>query len=380
MKSVPGRTILYIVTEDWYFASHRLPMARAAKDAGFRVVVATRVDAHRGVFESEGFELLEFPNLRRGLPFWREVSTILGLRRLIADLRPNLVHMIALKPAVFGTMAARWAGTPPVLVTFTGLGFVFTSISLQAKVLRPLVLSALRYFLRHPSVYIVAQNSEDFGLLAGAGLLSPQRSRIIHGSGVDVSHYLPLPEPEGPFTCAAACRMLGDKGIYDLVEAARLLRTRGTPVRWLLAGPADPLNPTAVPEKTLRAWSRDGLVEWLGQVADIREVWRKAHLAVLPSHREGLPKALIEAAACGRAIVATDTTGCREVVQDGVTGLLVSPRSPAQLADAVERLAKDAALRVRMGARGRLRVEEFFAETIVTAQTKELYERLARPG
>lgn len=376
----PRGILLYVVTEDWYFASHRLPAARAAKAAGFRVVVATRADAHRAVFEREGFELREIPSLRRGLPFWREPATVFALWRLITELRPALVHLVALKPAVFGTIAARWAGAPPALVTFTGLGFVFTSTSFKAKVLRPLVLAVLRFFLRHPSVTIVAQNQEDFSLLADSGLLSPERSHIIQGSGVDVGHFLPLPEPEGPFTCAAACRMLGDKGVYDLVEAARLLRDRGTPVQWLLAGPADPLNPTAVPESALRAWSAEGLVDWLGPVADIREVWRRAHVAVLPSHREGLPKALIEAGACGRAIVATDTTGCREVVLDGVTGLLVPPRSPAHLADAVERLSRDAPMRARMGAQGRRRVEELFSESVVTAQTRALYERLAVPA
>ena len=369
--------ILFVVTEDWYFVSHRLAMARAARTAGFRVVVATRISCHGDAIRREGFELVDIPTLRRALPIWREPVTVLRLIALMRSLRPSIVHLVALKPVLFGTIAARFAGAPPIVNTMTGLGFVFTSNSLKARTLRPIISTALRLLLGHETVHIVVQNREDQRLLLENGILRQERSSLILGSGVDCAHFRPLPEPAGAFTCAAVCRMLGDKGVFDLIAACRLLRDQGHPVRLLLAGPTDLLNPTAISDSELRGWEREGIAEWLGPVKDVRDVWRQAHAAVLPSHREGLPKALLEAAACGRPIVTTDTTGCREVVSDGINGLLVPLRSPSSLAEALSRLAADPAARRRMGEAGRLRAEEFFSEAVVSAQTVDLYRRLA---
>ncbi|MBI3299578.1 MAG: glycosyltransferase family 4 protein [Elusimicrobia bacterium] len=373
---MPPPLLLFVVTEDWYFCSHRLPLARAAKAAGFRVAVATRVQDHRERILAEGFELHEIPALQRGLGGWREPRTLLALIQLYRRLRPAAAVHVALKPVVIAGLAARIAGPPPILNIMTGFGFLFTSRSLKAALLRRPITAVLRAVIDRPGSTTIVQNDEDRELLFQAVPGAVSRSALVRGSGVDCERFTPLPEPAGPFTAAAVCRMLGDKGVRDLVEAGRLLRRRGQACRILLVGPTDPLNPTAIPERELRAWTKEGVVEWLGPREDVKEVWRMAHAAVLPSHREGLPKALIEAAACGRPIIATDTTGCKEVVEHGKNGLLVPLRDPSALADALQALARDPEGRRRMGAAGRLRVEERYAEGVVVSQSLELIERL----
>lgn len=374
---VPPPLLLFAVTEDWYFCSHRLPLARAAKAAGFRVAVATRVREHRSRILAEGFELHEVEGLRRGLPVWQELATVLELIKLYRTLRPAVAVHVSLKPIVIGGLAARLGGDPAVLNILTGLGFVFTSRTLKAAALRLPIAAALRALIVRPHSETIVQNAEDLSLLLQAVPAAKTSAAVVHGSGVDCARFMPLPEPSGRFTAAAVCRMLGDKGVLEIVEAARLLRQRGKAYRILLVGPVDLLNPTAISETDLRAWTKEGIVEWLGPSTDVREIWKVAHAAVLPSHREGLPMALLEAAACGRPIITTDTTGCKEVVEDGLNGLLVPLRAPEALAEAIEALASDREGCRRMGAAGRARVEECFSERVVVSQTMEILLRLA---
>lgn len=363
---------LVVVTEDWYFCSHRLPLARTLRDAGYRVAVATRLDRHEAAIRAEGFEIHPIPALQRGLSSWKEPGTVLGLARLYERLRPALLVHVALKPVVLGGLAALFSWRPATLNILTGMGFVFTSPSLKARLFRIPISALLRLILDAPGIRTVVQNQEDFDTLTANGILPAARTELVRGSGVDTERFSPLPEPEGPFTVAAVCRLLGDKGVYDLIEAARILRARGEAVRILLAGPIDLLNPTAVTREEVEGWDRNGLVEWLGPVGDVREVWARAHAAVLPSHREGLPKALVEAAACGRPIVTTDTTGCREVVEAGVSGVLVPLRSPVALADALAGLAGRDKWRRGMGDAARKRAEHLFSERAVIGQLRDI--------
>lgn len=365
-------TALFVVTEDWYFCSHRLPLARALRDAGFKVAVATRLDRHEERIRAEGFEIHPLPSLRRGLAPWREPGTVWALAALYRRLNPELVLHVALKPVFLGALASLFSGRRPTVNILTGMGFVFTSGSWKARLFRLPIAALMRALLDIPGMRTVVQNMEDFETLTAAGVLPRDRTDLVRGSGVDVGHFSLLPEPEGRFTAAAVCRLLGDKGVYDLIAAARLLRGKGTPLRLLLAGPIDPLNPTAVTESEVLAWQREGLVEWLGPAEDVRSVWAQAHAAVLPSHREGLPKALVEAAACGRPIVTTDTTGCREVVADGVNGILVPPHSPPALAEALIRMASHPELRTAMGVASRSRAEKLFSEQVVIRRLSEI--------
>lgn len=365
--------LLFLVTEDWYFCSHRLALARAARAAGYRVGVATRVREHGEMIRDAGLELHPLGWRRGERRPWREALAVVEIARLYRRLAPDIVHHVALKPVVLGSLAARLARPAMVVNAVAGLGFAFASPGWRAAVLRPVLRAALRRALATRASSVVVQNPDDAAAVGALGVAA-DRCHLIPGSGVDTARFLPLPEPPGPPVAALVGRMLWDKGIGEMAEAGRLLR--GQDVTLELVGARDPDNPACVPEATLRAWDASGAVRWHGAVDDVRAVWARASIAVLPSYREGLPMSLLEAAACGRPIVTTDVPGCREVVVDGETGLLVPPRDPRALADAIARLAADAVLRRRLGAAARRRVEARFAREIVVGQTLDLYARL----
>lgn len=369
--------LLYVVTEDWYFLSHRLPMARAARDAGFRVAVATRVGDGAAAIAAEGFALYPLRMRRRGGGLRGEVAAIAELVGLYRRLRPAVVHHIALKAAVYGSLAARLAGVAAVINSVAGLGYAFIGRDLKARVLKQAMLAAFRVLFRGRNRWLVVQNQDDYRLFVENGMTRAERTVIIRGSGVDAVALCPSPEPPPPLRAALVARMLWDKGVGEMVEAARLLRDQGVALRPVLVGAPDPANPKSIPEAQLRDWHDQGLVEWWGHRGDIAEVWRDCAIAVLPSYREGLPKALLEAAACGRPLVATDVPGCRELVRHDHNGLLVPARDGAALAGALRRLAEDAGLRARLGAAARRDAEQDFSAVTVAAETAALYRRVA---
>lgn len=368
--------VLFVVTEDWYFVSHRLDFAKAAISAGFRVALATHVANHGEAIRSGGIDLHHVPELRRARPLLSEGLTPFALARLFDALRPDLIHLVAMKPIFFGSLAAAIARRRPMLNTFTGMGFLFTSNSLRARLLRWPVAALLGPLLNRHDALSIAQNREDLNLLITHLGIRAERTALLLGSGVDTARFQALPEPAGPYTCAFVSRMLADKGIYDLVEAARLMRGHPSRPHILLAGPLDDRNPTAISASELKSWENEGLLEWLGPISDVRKIWSRAHVAVLPSHREGLPRSLLEAAACGRPIITTATTGCLEVVEDGSNGIIVPLKAPQSIADALLTLGGDPKLRARFGAEGRRRVEVFFSNEVVFRSLIALYHRL----
>jgi glycosyltransferase involved in cell wall biosynthesis len=396
--SLPPRTatrlaqrpkLLFLVTEDWYFCSHRVPVARAAQKAGFAVVVATRVRAHGDHIRDEGFTLRPLAWRRRGDGVIGAGRAICQIARLYRAERPDLVHHVALKPVLFGGIARRlaFAGSahaPASVASIMGLGSGFSDTGLTAKLRRPLLDLGLRLAARGDRSWVVVQNPEDGAALVQLGT-DPDRIVMIRGSGVDLGRFLPLPDPRtSSVTVALVSRMLRDKGVLDAVAAIRLLRARGLRIELLLAGPTDLDNGGSLSSDRLSSLAAEPGIDWLGPVADVREVWRRAAIAVLPStYGEGVPKALLEAAACGRPIIATDVPGCREVVRPGETGILVAPRDIGGLAAAIAALAGDPVRRTRMGAAGRALIESDFAEDIVASQTLAVYhaalqERTAR--
>ncbi|MDH3199045.1 MAG: glycosyltransferase family 4 protein [Candidatus Krumholzibacteria bacterium] len=368
-----GRKLLFLVTEDWYFCSHRLPVARAARDAGFQVLVATRVDRHGERIRSEGFRLVELPWRRRSRNLLRELSTLRLLWRLYRREAPDIVHHVALKPALYGAIVGP-RGLRAVS-TVAGLGYLFTSTTLRARLLRPAIRMALKRMCRRPGARAIVQNPDDRAALTAAGIVGDDRVAVIRGSGVDVERFTPTDEPEGTVTATMVARMLWSKGVREMVTAARLLSERGADVRVVLVGEPDDENPESVPVEQLRAWARQGLIEWRGHQDDMPGVLRATHIAVLPTYREGLPMTLLEAAASGRAIVATDVPGCREIVRDGENGLLVPCRDAGALAAAIATLAADPERRRRMGACGREMVAAF-AQEVVAADTLALYRSM----
>jgi glycosyltransferase involved in cell wall biosynthesis len=377
--------LIFLVTEDWYFWSHRLPVARAARDAGFDIIVAARVQEHGERIRAEGFGLCRLPWRRRGDGIFGAGRALAAITALYRRERPDIVHHVALKPVLFGGVAARLAfargrGRPAQIAAVTGLGSGLAPTSVTARLLRPVLGRAVRRAAS--GARVIVQNPEDGAALARLGI-APAHIVLIRGSGVDPDHFAPLPDlsalPESPVAVALVGRMLRSKGVLDAVAAVRLLRARGVAIELVLAGPTDPDNRDSLSESALSALAAEPGVEWLGRVEDVRAVWRRAAIAVSPStYGEGVPKALIEAAACARPIVAADMPGCREIVRAGETGLLVAPHDIAGLAEALAALALDPARRHAMGRAGRALVEREFGEAGVARRTVALYHAVLR--
>ena len=367
--------LLYVVTEDWFFLSHRLPMARAAQAAGFEVHVATNVADGADAIAREGFILHPVRFARGRLSPFATLATIAALRRLHRDMTPTLVHHVALQATILGALAAL--GRPAACVNaMTGLGYAFISDSVKARTMRAGLGPLLRWLIDRRRSVALVQNPDDQALLAGLGI-APRRIILIPGSGVDVDRLQPTPEPTGAVTLGFVGRLLDDKGIRVLVAAHRLLRAKGLPIALLIAGTPDPANPASVSRAEAEGWGREPGIAWLGHVDDIATVWARAHIAIPPSRREGLPMSLLEAAACGRPMIATVVPGCREVVIPNQTGLLVPPDDAQALAGAIETLAASPDLRGRFGRTARRLAEERFAAGAIGRAVAELYERLA---
>lgn len=369
----PAR-LLYLVTEDWYFVEHRLPMARAARDAGFEVHVAARVDRHAAAIEAEGFHLHPLRWTRGSLDPRDLFRIVRDARALYRTTKPDIAHHVALEPCIIGSLAAR--GLPMAILNgITGMGFAFTSQTMRARLVRAVVSALIpRLFARRASLVMV-ENPDDRAAIAALGIAA-ERIVVIPGSGVDVARFTPLPEPSGPVTAAYVGRLLEDKGLRSLMAAHERLVAQGRSVRLLLAGAADPANPACVPAQVLEDWRKRPGVQFLGHIADIRSVWAQAHIAVLPSRGEGLPLSLVEAAACGRPLVATDVPGCREIAHDGENAILVPVDDAPALADAIAALAADPALRARYGAAGRRLAESEFSSARIGREIIAIYRRL----
>jgi glycosyltransferase involved in cell wall biosynthesis len=366
--------LIYLVTEDWYFVSHRLPMARAARDAGFEVHVATRVATHGPAIEREGFVLHPLHWERGSLDPRHVISVVKQVRMLYSKIGPALAHHVALAPTIIGSLAATGLGFP-YLNALAGLGFAFTSETVQARAIRKVLSGLLRFLLRRDGASVLVQNPDDRKAIEALGI---HRAKIalIPGSGVDTGRLSPMSEPPLPIAAAFVGRLLYDKGLGTLIAAHELLRQRGIDIHLLIAGEPDPANPASIPEPVLAEWKTRDCLTFLGRVNDIRDVWAKAHIAVLPSRREGLPLTLLEAAACGRPLIATDVPGCREIARPGINGLLVPPDAPGPLADAIAQLAADESLRHRFGAASRRLVEAEFSSETVGVQIVTLYRRM----
>ena len=366
--------IVYLVTEDWYFASHRLPMARAAREAGFDVHVATQVERHGAAIAAEGFQVHPLSQKRGSFDPSQIFHAVREIRKLYRSIKPDLAHHVALRPCMLGSFAAL--GLPVTcLNAITGLGTAFIGDSTKLRMARMALSVASRPLLNRARSAVLVQNPDDRATVEQLGI-DPNRITLIPGSGVDIRAMTPKPEPAGPVTIAFVGRLLDDKGIRVLVAAHAILCQRGRDIRLLIAGMPDPANPTSIPAAEIENWrSRPNLVH-LGFVEDIAGLWSAANIAVLPSRREGLPLSLLEAAACGRPLVATDVPGCREIARQDVNALLVPPDNPQALADAIDRLAADPVLRRKFGAASRQIVEEEFSDKRVGRDTVALYRRL----
>jgi len=341
------------------------------------VILVANCGPAAAAIRAVGIEVIPVAFIRRRTNPAAEMLFTLRLARLYRRLRPDLVHHIALKPILVGGIAARLAGVPAIVNAPTGLGFVFSSDRLLAKLLKPAVSLLLRATLSPKNARVIFENPDDQAELERRGMIRHGAAVLIRGAGVDIETFAPAPEPPLPVRVMLIARMIREKGVADFVAAARLLREQNVAAEFVLVGAPDPGNPNTVSEAELRSWEAEGLVSWLGPRRDIAALLSGAHIACQPSsYREGLPKSALEAMASGKPLVATDIPGCREAVVDGETGLLVPPRDPPALAAALRRLIEAPELRAKMGAAGRLRAEQYFADAIICQQTLLVYDAL----
>jgi|CXWL01.1.fsa_nt_gi glycosyltransferase involved in cell wall biosynthesis len=368
-------TLLLVVTEDWYLASHRLPLIRAAVTDGWRVIAATRVREHECVIAAAGAEVVALPLARESRSLGAEWAAFAALTRLYRAHRPDIVHHVGLKPMLYGGWAARRAGIARVVQAFAGLGHLYTPGG-ASPAERFLLEQLLRPVTAAQCTIVLVQNDEDGAVLLQHGMTTPARLRTIRGSGVDLEHFVPSPLPGGVPVVVLPARMLASKGIREFVAAARQCRAEGSRARFVLAGRRDEANPEALSPSELSAWVAEGVVEWLDHVTDMARLFQQATLVVLPSYREGMPKVLLEAAASGRPIVATAVAGCREVVADGINGLLVPARDASALAAAMQGLLADPVRLQTMGTAGRRLAEAEFSDRVASMQGVALYREL----
>ncbi|MHB1261331.1 MAG: glycosyltransferase family 4 protein [Thermoplasmatota archaeon] len=356
--------LVLIISNDRAGFRSRLPLVEATRAAGYRVEAVLPPGE-----PIEGLVTHDWALDRRSLNPFKEVRALRGLAALVRRLKPDLVHCFTVKAMVYGGLVARGAAVPAVH-TVTGLGYAFIESGPARRLLRLALERVLRSALGR-SRRVLFQNADDRDLFVARGLVAPDRTLVVAGSGVDLQRFRPLPEPAGRVVVAFVGRLLADKGIHEFVAAARRLVGQGVPLRMVLLGDLD-ANPSSIDQAQLQAWTAEGCVEAWGWQA-MPEGLAKVHIVCLPSYREGVPRALLEAAACARPVVTTDAPGCRDAVVAGSTGLLVPVRDDAALAAAIQRLAEDAGLRRRLGLAGRRLAEERFDARVVNQQTVSAY-------
>lgn len=377
----PGSLVLKVVlfaNTEWYLYNFRRSLASALRDAGHEVLLLSPPGPYGEKLRGLGFRWLPAPMERLSLNPLRELALVNWLRGLIREEEVDLVHGFTIKCAVYGSLAAHLAGVPARVNAVAGMGYVFSSNDLKAKALRPVVRAMMHVALGGRSARLVLQNPDDVAFFQRARVVDPATIRLIPGSGVDCRRFAPdgARQRGARFRVLLPARLLWDKGVAEYVEAARRLHAEQRAIDFLLAGDPDPGNPAAVPEAQIRGWVEEGLLQWLGHVDDMPALFASVDAVVLPSYREGLPKGLIEAGASGLPLVTTDVPGCREVVTDGVDGLLVQVRDAATLTAAIARLHDDPALCERLGRAAREKALAEFDERIVLGKTLAVYAEL----
>jgi len=373
------RTILIIVNVDWFFMSHRLPIAIKALKQGYDITIASRFTEHKAELKSLGFNVVDIPFNRSGGRVSSELSTIKAIKRVIEDLKPNLIHAITIKPVLYTGLALKAVKKDiPFVAAISGLGYVFTANTLRAKVTKLIASAFYKVALSQKFKTVIFQNTSDEAILTRVAKLNSTDKTLIKGSGADLSVYRFEPENQAPpLKVAMACRLLKEKGVYQYIEAARLVKKTHFDVEFLLIGTPDLENPNSVMQTEIDSWVKEGVINYLGHRNDIPNVFSSTSIVCLPSfYGEGVPKVLIEAAACGRAIVTTDNPGCRDAVIEGETGLTVPVRDSEKLAEALIRLIEDTQLRLSMGLKARKFAEQEFDVNSVVDKHLEIYSAL----
>ncbi|MFY7697264.1 MAG: glycosyltransferase family 4 protein [Legionella sp.] len=361
-----NKRLLLVVNTVTFFISHRLEIAKAAQKNGYEIHIAAPRCPKVQFLYDQGFIYHELSLSRSGKNIFAECKVLFVLYRLFKQLSPLLVHLITIKPAIYGGIAARLARVGGVVIAVSGLGFIYITDDLKAKLLRSILTRLYRFIFAKKNLRILFQNPADRDILIPPTSFARKKVVMVRGSGVNLNTYTYHPEPTGLPRVILAARLLKDKGIQEFIAAATLLKVRGIKARFCIVGERDPGNPNSITAEELTQWDSQSVVEFLGFQDDIASIFKNANIVVLPSYREGLPKVLQEAAACGRAVITTDVPGCRDAIEPNVTGLLVPVKNKEYLADAMERLIVDKSLRVKLGLAGLdLANREFSVDKII---------------
>ncbi len=370
------KKLLFIINEPTYFVSHRLAIAIAAREANYEIHVATGASVAPLKIHEEKFAYHAIPLSRKGRNIFTELKSLVAIYRLMKRLKPDIVHLVTVKPVIYGALAARFAGVPAVVAAIPGLGYVFIEDYFEARFLRKIVCRLYQLAFQHNNLKVIFQNDDDKNKLLAIGALKEIQTTLIHGSGVCLKQYNYLPEPiQLPLKVIMAARLLCDKGVFEYIEAAKLLRSQGINARFLLAGQLDPGNPSALRDDQLKTFIASGDIEYVGYCEDIPLLFSTINLVVLPSYREGLPRVLAEAGACGRAIVTTDVPGCKHAIIPGKTGLLAKVKDPLSLAENIHYLLLNHEIRQAMGHEGRMLAEREFNIVNVVEKHMAIYNQ-----
>ena len=365
--------ILFIVSEDWYFISHRLHLATTAIEKGFSVTLLTNVSKNRSLIEASGVKVIDWHINRSGLNVFLDIKAILRISQVIRQCNPDIIHAVAIKPVVYSALVSLTSGVKIRIFALGGLGFSFSSNKTLAKLLRPILIFVLRILLKGPRTRLILQNHDDYELFLRKNIIKSDKVRLIRGAGVDTHKYYPNKLDNDPTLVILPSRMLWDKGISEFVTCAKKFKENGINARFCLIGSPDNYNPESIPLQKLEEWSDEGIIEWWGQQDDMKKVYSQSAIVCFPSYREGLPKSLLEAASCGLPIVAYDVPGCREIIKDGVNGFLVSFKDIDGMYSAILKLLRDSNLRHRMGYSGRELVIKEFSKEIIASQTMKVW-------
>jgi len=375
-----SKTLLFVVNVDWFFMSHRLPIAIEAMKADYDVHLAAGITDRKEELERLGLTVHSLDIERKGEGFVSNFRLLFQLVRLFNYIKPDVVHLVTIKPVLFGGIASRLMNVRSVVISFSGMGYVYVAKGVMADIRRVSISFFYKIALRHRNLRIIFQNEQDRDLVVSFSNIPPENIVMIRGSGVDLNLFTEMPLPGGRAVVMMASRLLVDKGVREYVEAARIIKRSGYDARFILVGDPDNENPATIQQNEIFQWAEEGVIEWWRHREDMDQVIGLSNLFVLPSYREGLPKVLLEAAASGRAVVTTDVPGCRDAIEDGVTGVLVPSRDAGKLADAIKGLLDNPDICREMGCAGRELAEQEFDVRSVVKQHMRIYQEVIQYG
>lgn len=373
-----NKTLIILVSHLSFFLSHRLGIALAAKNSGYKVKVALgEIDTDIGSLSDNGIDFIKVPIQRGGINPFKDLMSLFFLWRLFRKLKPDIVHLVTIKPYLYGGIIARLVGVPSLVSAVSGLGSLFVQENFQNKFLRFLLYPIYRFAFGHHNQKIIFQNQYDLNFLIKWGVLEKKKAILIPGSGVDLNEFTELNDPNGITKICFAGRLIKEKGVFEFVSAARLLKQNGVKADFLLVGDIDIKSPSSLKHQDIKKLKNEGIINVLGYQKNIAKIYAKSHIVCLPSYREGLPKSLAEAAAAGRAVVTSDVPGCRDAIIPNKSGLLVPPKNSKKLAEALNYLIKNKDVRISMGKTGRILAEEKFEIKKIIKQHIDIYKKLS---